>query len=94
MPQTLCPEGDVSGHLRLQPTAPAAAPLEPAGSLALQVGCLTGSAFRDEARGTSGIRGKLGHEDCELYVRSGCRRHSTRVTCQRMLRITKCDRSR
>jgi hypothetical protein len=27
MPQTLCPEDAVSGHLRLQPTAPAAAPL-------------------------------------------------------------------
>jgi hypothetical protein len=26
MPQTLCPEDAVSGHLRLQPTAPAAAP--------------------------------------------------------------------
>ena len=39
MPQTLCP-GDVSGHLRLQPTAPAAAPLETAGSLALQPGAL------------------------------------------------------
>jgi hypothetical protein len=36
MPQTLCPEDAVSGHLRLQPTAPAAAPLETVGSLALQ----------------------------------------------------------
>jgi hypothetical protein len=40
MAQTLCPGDAVSGHLRLQPTAPAAAPLETAGSLALQPGAL------------------------------------------------------
>lgn len=40
MVQTLCPADTVSGHLRLQPTAPAAAPLETAGRLALQPGAL------------------------------------------------------
>jgi hypothetical protein len=43
------------------------------------------SSSRDEVRGTSAILGKLGHEDCEFYVRSGRRRHPTAVTHQRLL---------